>query len=247
MKPTLVAIGCSHTAGSELYQGLGEHPENRKLAYSKKIADRLGLDYINLAVNGGTNDYIFRTTIEFINNNIRDIHNYRFLIGWTSSLRIELRYHEDDSYLHFRHEKLDFYDKKYIQITSGMTPDLLEDKGIKGIVKKYKVDLLERVFCADKFANYAFSLQSIFELYNIKYFMYNTIHGQELTKNNKKTIKTLSRNPRYYKPTDHEDTFFFYCRDKLGFTDITQYWHHKQPAHDAWANVLYERCNLWLK
>lgn len=247
MKPTLVAIGCSHTAGSELYNEISEHPKNRDLAYSKKIADKLGMDYINIAVNGGSNDYIFRSTIEFVNNNIRNIQNYRFLIGWTSSLRIELRYHDDDKYSYFKDtDHLSFYDNKYIPITSGMDYDLIDDKSIRSIVKKYKVDLLENTLCADKFANYAFSLQSILELHKIKYFMYNTIHGQVPTKNNKNTIKQLSRNPRYYNPNDHEDTFFFLCRDKLGFTDITKYWHHKQPAHDAWAEILHERCKLWL-
>lgn len=247
MKPTLVAIGCSHTSGSELYNGVSEHPENRKLAYPKKIADKLGMDYINIAINGGSNDYIFRSTIEFINNNLRDIQNYRFLIGWTSSLRIELRFHDEDDHIFFRHYDMDFYDKKYIPITSGLTHDQVEDRGIRGIVKKHNVDLLDYVLCTDKFANYAFSLQSIFELYNIKYFMHNTIHGQEITKNNKKTVKQLIRNPRYYMPTDNTETFYFYCKDKLGFTDITKYHHHKQPAHDAWSEILYERCKLWLK
>lgn len=241
----LVANGCSNTAGAELYNGIAEHPENRKLSYVNKLANRLGLEHINLAINGGSNDYIFRSTIEFINNNLKSISDYCFLIAWTSAQRIELRYHNDDAYFYYNAPK--FYDNKYVQITSGMDHNALTGRRIRNLIKNHKIDLLEIDFCSDKFANYAFSLQSIFELYNIKYFMYNTIHGQSTTKNNKKTISRLIKNPRYYKPTDSKETFFFYCRDDLGFTDLTKWYHHKQPAHDAWADILYERCNTFLK
>ncbi len=246
MKTTLVAIGCSHTSGSELHNGKSECFENRQLTYAKTVADNLNFDYINLAVNGGSNDYIFRSTIQFINDNFKKIHQYRFLIGWTSSLRTELRMYEKDKKMFYRYDDLDFYDKNYVQITSKMDPKLIEDYKMKSLISKYRVVLLEDDYCSDKFANYAFSLQSIFNSCNIKYYMFNTIHGQIKTKNNKNTIKQLNLNPRYYKPTDHEDTFFFHCKDKLGFNDITKYWHHKQEAHDAWAQILYERCKKWL-
>lgn len=243
---TLVAIGCSHTAGSELYNGKGDCIENRNLSYAKKVADKLGYNYINLGLNGGSNDYIFRSTIEFVNKNIENIDNYVFLIGWTSAPRIELRFDDENDYLFARHSDIDFYDKKYVAITAGTDASLFEDRRFGKLTKKYNDILMEDVFTSDKFANYAFSLQSIFELYKVKYFMFNTLHGQRETKNNKKTIESLVKNPRYYKATDHDNTFFFYCRDVLGYTEITKYWHHKQPAHDAWGEIIYERSKQWL-
>jgi len=244
---TLVANGCSHTSGSELYEGLGECLENRNLSYAKKVADNLGYDYVNIAINGGSNDYIFRSTIEFINNNLKNIQDYVFLIGWTSSLRIELRYSNRNIHLFNRNSNIDFYDKKYIPITPNTSISLFEDKRFGKMIQKNKDLIIEDTFCSDKFANYAFGLQSIFEAYNIKYFMFNTIHGQQKTGNNKATIKNLSKNPKYYKPLDHDDTFFFYCKDVLGYTDLTSYWHHKQDAHNAWSEILYERSKEWLK
>jgi hypothetical protein len=242
----LVANGCSHTSGSELYKNRGECAENRNFSYAKKVADKLGYGYVNLAINGGSNDYIFRSTIEFINKNIKNIQNYVFLIGWTSSLRIELRYDNKNEYLFNRKADISFYDKKYIPITPGTDISLFEDKRFGKMIKKNKDLLIEETFCSDKFANYAFSLQSIFEIYNIKYFMFNTIHGQIETDNNKETLKNLLKNPKYYNPLDHNDTFFFYCRDVLGHTNITKYWHHQQPAHNDWGEIMYERTKQWL-
>lgn len=243
---TLVANGCSHTSGSELYNGIGECLENRQLSYAKKVADYFEYDYVNIAINGGSNDYIFRSTIEFINKNLNNLDKFVFLIGWTSSLRTELRYDNRNPYLFNRKADIDFYDKKYVPITTGTDVSLFEDIRLRTMFKNFRDLIIEDTFCADKFANYAFSLQSIFELYNIKYFMFNTIHGQIETINNKDTIINLSNNPKYYNPLDHYDTFFFYCKDVLDHTDITKYFHHKQPAHDDWAKIIYERSKQWL-
>jgi hypothetical protein len=245
MSKTLVALGCSHTAGSELFEGIGDHPNNRINSYAGTLAKKLNYEYINLAVNGGSNDLIFRRTIEFINININNIDQYVFLIGWTSSARTELRYADDNNYIHDTLIEDYFYDSKYIPITVGTVPEVIKDPRMRKMIVKNSDILMETNQCADKWANYAFALQKIFEAYNLKYFMFNTIHGQIRTPSNQQTIKNLNTK-RYYKPEDNKDTFFFYCRDVLGYRNITKWWHHKQPAHNAWAEILYERSKKWL-
>jgi hypothetical protein len=63
---TLIANGCSHTAGTET------NPDNVKQcperAWAKFVADHYTLGYINLAEPGAGNEQISRSTILFISN-----------------------------------------------------------------------------------------------------------------------------------------------------------------------------------
>ena len=55
----LYTIGDSFTYGVEL-----DKPE--KQAWPRLVADRLGYKLVNLAKPGASNDYIIRTTVEFL-------------------------------------------------------------------------------------------------------------------------------------------------------------------------------------
>ena len=101
-----------------------------------------------------------------------------------------------------------------IPITIGTLPEIVKDSRMRKLVVKSPDILMEYNLCADKWTNYAFALQKIFESYNLKYFMFNTIHGQIKTPSNQQTLKNLDLD-RYYKPEDNDDTFFFYCREEV--------------------------------
>lgn len=237
---TLVAIGCSHTAGAELYDELAHHPENKNLSFAKYIADQLEYNYINLAANGASNDYIFRTAIEFFTNNIDNVNDYVFLIGWTSCYRTELHYSSEENFETYSLKDVDVYDKQYIPVVLNMYTPAIHSKRIKELVDNYVDILVDATQGMDKLANYAFTLQNLFEKFNVKYLMFNTIHELRYTPSNRTTISLLDTE-RYIVPAESKYTFFWYCNKTLNFTDLTKFNHHRKPAHDAWANYILEQ------
>ena len=75
----LYTIGDSFTYGTEL-----DEPE--KQAWPRLVADRLGYKLVNLAKPGASNDYIIRTTVEFLETRTPDIA----IIAWTTPHRLEI-------------------------------------------------------------------------------------------------------------------------------------------------------------
>lgn len=78
--------GCSFTEGYNL--------TNSQLAWPYQLGKALNQNVINLAVGGGSNDRIYRTTIEFCNTQTPDY----VIIGWTTLPRNEL-IHTSGTYL----------------------------------------------------------------------------------------------------------------------------------------------------
>ena len=75
----LYTIGDSFTYGAEL-------DEPKKQAWPRLVADRLGYKLVNLAKPGASNDYIIRTTVEFLETRTPDIA----IIAWTTPDRLEI-------------------------------------------------------------------------------------------------------------------------------------------------------------
>jgi len=80
----LLVSGCSITHGAELYNGF-MHPENIKKSYSQHLANKLGLELLNVALSAGSNEYIFHSIVEQIEKN-NDIDSV--LVMWTTTGRI---------------------------------------------------------------------------------------------------------------------------------------------------------------
>lgn len=234
---TLVAIGCSHMAGSELYQGRGDHPKSKELSFAATVAKGMNLDYINLAQNGASNDYIYRNTIKFINNNLEYINDYFFLIGWTSAWRFELRYRDDEDYVHNRGEHV--VDPKYVPCSPNMWVDNIQERRMKKLVTKYSDILSEPSMMYDKMATFAWSLQQTFKSLNIKYYMFNSVHNIPNIDSNKHIIKNLDVE-YFYEPQKNEVTFYNYCTNMLSFKP-SQYYHLPKEAHDEYAKILLQR------
>jgi hypothetical protein len=72
--------GDSHTAGSY-------SPNNVSDPFAKQIAQRLDLEYVNLALPGGSNQRIIRTTVDALSE--LDPTETVLLIGWSSWERTE--------------------------------------------------------------------------------------------------------------------------------------------------------------
>ena len=90
----LLANGCSFTVGSCMYENVETHidltEKRNKNRFSKKLADKLNLKEINIAQGGGSNDRIFRTTFDWIENNKQKVKDTLFVLGLTNNLRKDL-------------------------------------------------------------------------------------------------------------------------------------------------------------
>ena len=80
---TILAFGCSIMHGAETVTG-HQNIENTKYSYSQLIADHMGVDCINHAVCGMSNEGIFHNFFDTIEKHT-DIS--MVLIGWTSHVR----------------------------------------------------------------------------------------------------------------------------------------------------------------
>ena len=85
----LFANGCSFTLGSCMYEEEWEYRQNLN-RFSKKLADKLNLEEINIASGGISNDRIFRTTFDWIENNKQKVKDTLFVLGLTNNLRKDL-------------------------------------------------------------------------------------------------------------------------------------------------------------
>jgi hypothetical protein len=77
---TVLAFGCSVTHGTEI-AALGNSKENIPFSYPALIANYLGVDCVNRAFCGNSNENIFHEAIDTIPN-FKDITTV--IIGWTS-------------------------------------------------------------------------------------------------------------------------------------------------------------------
>jgi len=78
-KQTLLVGGCSLTHGCEIYNSF-MHQKNIEGSYSRIIADKLGVNLKNVALSGGSNDWIFTSLMEQIRK-LDNIHSV--IVAWT--------------------------------------------------------------------------------------------------------------------------------------------------------------------
>lgn len=82
----LIVSGCSITHGAETVNGF-MHPDNITNSFSYHMAQHLGLELVNVALSGGSNDDVFHSLVEQINKTPADeIHSV--VAAWTSLSRI---------------------------------------------------------------------------------------------------------------------------------------------------------------
>ena len=89
---TLLANGCSHTAGAEIEYSL--QPKSYINAWPRWLADDMGWDWVNLAESGNSNEQIKRTTIEWLIENVELTNRYKpeelvVMIMWAGFNRFE--------------------------------------------------------------------------------------------------------------------------------------------------------------
>lgn len=229
---TLVTIGCSHTAGSMIDGRSGTSWFNKQHSFGGLLAKQHGINHYNLGFPGGSSQYIYRATIRFINNFMHNHDDYIFLIGWTSTNRIELRYPENSPHVH--QVVGDFIDTKYVPFTVGTNTSLYHTKELKELDRLCPLLFYDNQLDSD-WAVYAYTLQHIFKNNNLKYYMFNTCHELPANNDNQDIIDKLDTD-FYYRPTDFDSSMLHWALNK-GF-EKTSCWHLKADGHAAWAEHL---------
>lgn len=229
---TLVTIGCSHTAGSMIDGKNGTSWYNKQHSFGGLLAKKYGMNHYSLGVPGGSNQYIYRATVRFINNFMHPHDDYIFLIGWTSTNRMEMRYPDNTTYVH----KVvgDFLDTKYVPFTIGTDPKLYLSAELKAMEKLTPLLFYENQLESD-WAVYAYTLQELFAQQKLKYYMFNTCHDLPVNQDNTEIVNALDTS-LYYKPTDFDNSMLYWALNR-GF-EKTSCWHLKADGHAAWADHL---------
>lgn len=234
---TLVAIGCSHMAGSELDGKNGESIVNRKNCFAAIVAKQLGYNFYNLSVPGASNQFIHRKIVEFITTHKKETEDYLFLIGWTSSERMELRYFNDTDYEYI--SLADFHDPKYFPFTSGVDTNLIQDERMRKL-QKFSDILFDNNLKYTEAATLVWSAQEIFKSNNLKYFMINSCDKLYRTPYNATILDKIDLT-YFYNPEDRDSSYFYYCYNKLRFKSYSKQWHHYHPAHVAYSKFLIDK------
>lgn len=109
----LIANGCSHTAGAEI-----EKPRQGvcyERAWPKKLANKMGVDSVNLAESGASDDRVCRTTIQYISK-VKKANNYDpskvfVAIAWPGLYRSEI--------FNIKDKEAGFWDNGWMSIVAG--------------------------------------------------------------------------------------------------------------------------------
>ena len=179
----LYVNGCSMSDGSclipysdERIKRLGLNQTNWDIGFderwSKLLSDKLGLEEINEARHGGSNDRIVRMTIEWCNNNQDKINDTLFVIGWTNYDRFEFW----DNYL-----------DRYVQVSNGEpTHNDRDDKRLRKVVEEYWKERHNFIQQKNKYVRNIILFQSFFKSNNLFYLFLDAIGNQmDIIKNHK--------------------------------------------------------------
>ena len=219
----LVANGCSHTHGSELYlekksikskvlDSRQQRKWNLAHCFSSTISKNLNLQYENLSTPGGSNDKIFRTTIDYVNNN--NCSDVFFLIGWTGSCRMEIHNEKTDEWYNFS-IGMGFEDGVYRM-----------ESDFKDFYDSYILYLTSNKQGRRKRLHYIQTLQTFLESKNIKYLFFNAVEKLGHTDLN------LINRKYFFKPR-----FSYYDTCKKEF-EMLPYGHFPLAAHNSYADSL---------
>lgn len=234
--------GCSHTAGSEIEgSGIGEGNYNRENCFGAQLAAKLGVDHINIALPGGSNDYINRSTYLWILDNLELAKRSLFLIHWTGSNRSEIFFDNSntDSYWKF----VPYVPDRNVGHvhTSHYAPVFPNDQKRTLEILSKNMFLNEEHWEINRYLN-VINLQTILEAYGIPYVFRNSFQSCAIG-DRYSYYRSKIKSENFYKFSDNSESFFEHCISAGFSVEGQQYWHHRKDAHTYWANRLYN-CNF---
>ncbi len=239
----LFANGDSHTAGSELENG--QQITCYEKAWSSVLGNKLNLKNINISKPGASNYRIFRTTRDWIYENIVLNKNYKsedliVIVMWSG----------------FDRNEVFFPDTNILDNMGFSTETDIFKTDLKKDLKKLQestVSLQDDLISAYKSLDSVYSLSLFLESLNIKYYfingLYTFIRLENLNRNHamfnsyKNLITMMGDRPSnfmgFYNP---EEVFFNYMRNSSGIEipKHSKYSHYGEDGHKHWANVVYK-------
>lgn len=236
----LFVNGCSHTAGSEIEgSGIGEGDYNRQNCFGAQLADKLGVDYTNIALPGASNDYINRSSFLWITDNLELAKKSLFLIHWTGSTRSEIFFDTSNTKTYWQFVPY-VPDPNVGHIHTNHYASIFPE------TQKKNLDVLSRyMFVNDehwevnRYLN-VINLQTILEAHRISYIFRNGFQDcSNQTRYAYYQSKINSKN--FYKFDDKSESFFEHCVTEGFSVEGQQFWHHRKDAHTYWASRLFNQ------
>tara|TARA_B100000073_G_C23615911_1_gene526461 strand:- start:86 stop:817 length:732 start_codon:yes stop_codon:yes gene_type:complete len=237
MKKVLYANGDSYTFGDEL-----SNP--RKDAWPYKLGSKLNCNkVINHGASGGSNQRIFRTTIEWILKYIDEggvTENLIVVIGWTNPDRMEFR--GDAKFKKTLNNASDKYDDENLKFTpdthkvyTSIIPSLSKNR-FSEIHEFYMRYLYDREYSLDTTASYIYHTQKFLKSHNIKHLFFMSFNDftHEMNHYNISLWKFIDKKQFIGEYT--MDKYVIDNKLKLG----TEY-HPLEDGHIKWAKILLEK------
>jgi len=154
-KEMLYINGCSHSLGSEIEREevVERTAINLRWCFGGQLAHKYSLRDVNDSYPGGSNDRIYRTSIDWLTKYIysgRDVSKLFCIFGWTADERIEFFYNDhwyqvaDGLYIDKSNKNLYRFFKTMIMYTTddkgGMIRRVINIITMSSFLKEYNID-----------------------------------------------------------------------------------------------------------
>ena len=241
MTDYMLIAGCSHSAGSEI-DGNASSKYNREHSFGNLLAYKLGLQPINIAMNGSCNSTIARGVIEWFSEHKEKVKNNNVfvMINWTEPSRLEApaEWETDYSTATMGADWASSSCKNYLQINIGHEGFDSREKEIQKVYKNFMVT--GGPYFEVNSAQHILQMQYFCESRNVRWLMTNTAYM--LTKQFDKWTRFYYREvdkQHYYKLKEDHESFYEKYR-QLGYVNTKAKWgHHAEIPHALHAEDLY--------
>ena len=242
---TLVIVGDSHSAGSEI-ENIDNNGMCLEKAWGAHLSKKLGYNYVNLSSPGASNWLIARNAQDWIYNNvIKDktvgIEDFTMIIMWSSFHRHEIIYPDT---------------KAHRVIGPGTK--------IKGYYKTDHDDELEQLQKLQILFNDPVQTQfeNLYHVYHLKLYLdklnvnykfingiQHFIHPKGMDKKNRffpsyvSLFEQFEWSDEYIGAFNRPETYYFHFKDveKVEFEPWVRFFHFGEQVHKRWADILFDR------
>jgi hypothetical protein len=205
--------GCSFVMGAEL-------PNLEQDRFSKLVCDHFGMEELNIAKGGGSNQRVVRTTFENFNENVKAV-----VIGWTHAARMEM------------------FNSEWIFV------NLSNVDMIPSTVKDYYLDFYSDSQCFAAYYSYILQIQKLCKIANIPLIMFQSVDIGVDPKNLPPEIKTLSyiqqidfsENIWLFDPMNRSETF-----DSFSYNDKFEGGHPREDSHRRISKLIIDKLSTKL-
>ena len=184
----LYTNGCSFVWGDEI-QNPNDSNWQFTHRWSKILSDKMGVEEINHAQNGSSNNRIYRTTKDWIFNNKDKLKDTFIVLGWSQSVRTE-RYNDIAN----MYESINFaVQPEYMSASDNNGMDASGDPAgnkdhgpflgmspSQNFWEQYVKYYFDDNYFNEETALRVFAMQQLLEKYNIKYYFYFSMENNVL-------------------------------------------------------------------